>query len=87
MFQPRHSPSRQIRDQACNDNGLFQVVRERPAYGGIIEVAKVTGPISVTLIADHVLIIGPHVLTVGPSPLAIGSLLVRPEARLPHLRG
>ena len=59
MFQPRHSHSRQIRDQACNDNGLVRIVRERPAFGGIIEVAKVTGPISVTLIADHVLIIWP----------------------------
>ena len=69
MFQPRHSPSRQIRDQACNDNGLFQVVCERPAYGGIIEVAKVTGPLSVTLIADHVLIIGP-----ATRPFDLGSL-------------
>jgi hypothetical protein len=56
MFQPRHPlPS----DQACNDNGLFRIVRERLAFGGIIEVAKITGPISVTLIADHVQIILP----------------------------
>jgi hypothetical protein len=59
MFQPHHSHARQIPDEACNDNGLFRIVRERPAFGGIIEVAKVTGPIWVTLIADHVLIIGP----------------------------
>ena len=59
MFQPRHSLSKQTRDRACNDNGLFRIVRERPAFGSIIEVAKESGPISVTLIADHVLIIGP----------------------------
>ena len=67
MFPPRHSHSRQIPDQACNDNGLFRIARERRAFGCIIEVAKVTGPISVTLIADHVLIIGP---VTRPSDLA-----------------
>ena len=58
MFRASHIQRRT--DPACNDNGVFGLLHSPMPLLGILNVAtRVTGPVSVTYVADRVLIIAP----------------------------
>jgi hypothetical protein len=56
----RASHVQKLTDPACNDNGVFGLLpRPTPLLGILAVAAQVAGPVSVSHVADGVMIIAP----------------------------